>query len=105
MVRHLRTFEWLINDTTLSYATFFLLFNKMDLFVMKLLYRPMSDYVPDYTGGPDTTKSRDYWVERFLAQVHNNREVKIQFTTATDPSFKSVLDRVHQEMLKRVSRR
>ena len=97
-------FESLAGSALLKDATFFLVFNKMDIFEKKILHVPMSDYFPGYKGGTDVTKACAYWAQSFRKLAGRDREIEVVFTTAIAPSFKTVIDAVHQKMLEKVGR-
>jgi len=103
---HLELFESLTNSTlrVLRDATFFLVFNKMDLFEKKIRYDPMSKYCPTYTGGADVTDACSYWEQCFRKLAPEGREIEIVFTTAISPSFKTVIEAVREKMLERARR-
>ncbi|MCJ1250843.1 hypothetical protein MMC30_008071 [Trapelia coarctata] len=98
---HLELFKSLPNFTGSSDKILYLVFNKMDIFEEKILYDPMSKYFPDYTGGADVTEACGYWEQCFRKLVPEGRQMEVTFTTAISPSFKTVIDAVHEKMLER----
>jgi len=76
-------FEELVNDRRLATKPFFLTLTKLDLFKDKLMHDPMSKYWPDFDGGSDLDKAREYWIDRFRSlKQHSNPQLHVQYATS-----------------------
>ncbi|MCJ1438151.1 hypothetical protein MMC27_007538 [Xylographa pallens] len=79
----LMLFEKLVNDRRLATKPFFLTLTKLDLFKNKLMHDPMSKYWPDFKGGCDCDKAREYWIDRFRSlKQHSKPQLHIQYATS-----------------------
>ncbi|XP_071493833.1 guanine nucleotide-binding protein G(o) subunit alpha-like [Diadema antillarum] len=83
-----------------------ILFNKMDLFEIKLQTVPLSVYHPNYTGSDDVQEARQFLSEEFLRLNRcDTRSIYRHFTIATDLSniqfmFDACVDVILQSSLK-----
>ncbi|KAH3902487.1 guanine nucleotide-binding protein subunit alpha SCDLUD_000064 [Saccharomycodes ludwigii] len=98
-------FDSLVNSRWFTNCSVILFLNKIDLFADKITKVPLSNYFPDYTGGPDINKAAKYILWRFLQLNKVNLNIYPHITQATDTSniqlvFAAVKETVLENSLK-----
>lgn len=65
MMESLVLFDSVVNSRWFMRTSIILFLNKVDLFSAKLAKSPLSNYFPDYTGGPEVKQAAKYLLWRF----------------------------------------
>ncbi|KAM0746955.1 G-alpha protein [Meredithblackwellia eburnea MCA 4105] len=81
-------FESISSSRWFEKSAFVLFLNKIDLFKLKLLQSPLSDFYPEYTGGDSFENACQFMLHKFtdLDKRRNQRQLYTHFTQATDTS-------------------
>ncbi|ORY07721.1 guanine nucleotide binding protein, alpha subunit [Basidiobolus meristosporus CBS 931.73] len=105
MTESLELFESIVNSRWFLRTSVIFFLNKIDLFREKLPRVPLSNYFPEYTGGPDITKAAKYILWRFTQTNRAKLNIYPHLTQATDTSkiklvFAAVKETILQNALK-----
>ncbi|KAJ1737526.1 Guanine nucleotide-binding protein alpha-2 subunit [Coemansia sp. RSA 1939] len=98
-------FDSVINSRWFLRTSIILFLNKIDVFRKKIKVVPLSDYYPEYTGGPDEKLAARFILWRFSQVNRANLQVYPHLTQATDTSnirlvFAAVRETLLQNALK-----
>jgi len=94
----MKLFEEICNSKWFGEVDIILFLNKYDLFREKIQVADMKDAFPDYDGGLDLKKAREFLINKYLSLNHNEtKNIYHHVTTATDTQniksvFKDVMD-------------
>ncbi|KAF8965851.1 G-protein alpha subunit-domain-containing protein [Flammula alnicola] len=81
----LALFDSIVNNPLFSNTAIVLLLTKADIFRKKISQIPLSDYCPDYAGGPSFEDGLQYTMKRFLSTDKSNSRFIYTFVVdATD---------------------
>jgi len=68
----------------------------------KLVTVPIENYFPEYKGGCDITKAKEFFKELFLARNKALKSVDVHFTCATDTTaMRAVMDIVIRDSVRK----
>ena len=97
-MRSLSLFAWLIESEQVGSLPFIVLLNKFDLFIKNLDSKPVRDYFPSYSGGPDSTLACRYFANQFSKlDERPNSFLRIYKTNAVDrDTFRATMDDIAQ---------
>ncbi|KAK6336761.1 Guanine nucleotide-binding protein alpha-2 subunit [Orbilia javanica] len=105
MLESLVLFDSVVNSRWFVRTSIILFLNKVDLFRQKLPRTPLSNYFPDYSGGPDVNRAAKYLLWRFNQVNRAHLNLYPHLTQATDTSnirlvFAAVKETILQNALK-----
>nr|ACJ05909.1 G protein alpha subunit [Drechslerella dactyloides] len=105
MLESLVLFDSVVNSRWFVRTSIILFLNKVDLFRKKLPRTPLSNYFPDYSGGPDVNRAAKYLLWRFNQVNRAHLNLYPHLTQATDTSnirlvFAAVKETILQNALK-----
>lgn len=105
MMESLVLFDSVVNSRWFVRTSIILFLNKVDLFKVKLLRSPLSNYFPDYSGGNDVNRAAKYLLWRFNQVNRAHLNLYPHLTQATDTSnirlvFAAVKETILQNALK-----
>jgi GTPase SAR1 family protein len=93
-------FDEICNSRWFADTSVILFLNKEDLFKMKIEKKDLKVAFPDYDGGKNIEKAKEFTKQKFLALNKNSKQIYCHFTTATDTNhLKNVFDAIHSILL------
>ena len=97
-------FESVITNRWFLNSAIILFMNKKDIFRKKIVTCPIELSFPDYTGGADILKARNFILGKFLQKAANKKSgIFTFFTCATDTkNITRVMNAVNESILQNV---
>lgn len=85
MQEALTLFDSICNSKWFVKTSIILFLNKIDIFEDKIKASPIEKYFPEYKGGADFAKAKDYFNDKFVAlNQSDSKQVYVHYTCATD---------------------
>ncbi|KAJ3431454.1 guanine nucleotide-binding protein g(o) subunit alpha [Anaeramoeba flamelloides] len=100
MEESLKLFYEQCNSRWFKEVPFILFLNKFDLFKEKIKKFPLKDLFPDYDGGDDVDKAKDFIRDKFVSKCNNeDKRIYVHYTTATDSENVKIVFAMVQDII------